>query len=268
MNTLKIKTDLQNLGIKETDTIVIHSSYKSLLHDQGNKTGKIDGGPEAVIEAFKDTVKNGTLMLPALSYENVTPENRVFNVLSTPSCVGILPEVMRKSSGVYRSVHPTHSIAVWGKDAKEIAAAHIKDFTPVGPNSPLHELKRRKGKIVMLGCGLEPNTSMHGIEEMTVPEYLYGENYDYELVLYDGRRVKTNILSHNFSGFEQRYDKIPDVLAEIDYTFGKVLNADCYVLNAEAVWEKALQKLKEDPLYFVDKICNSDENCKNEEKGE
>jgi len=246
MTLFKLKTDLKNLGIEDTDTIVIHSSFKAL---RGNE--KID--PPAVIKIFKEIVKSGTLMMPSLSYESVTPKNRVFDVVNTPCCVGILPEVMRNSGGVFRSVHPTHSIAVWGKDAKEIAAAHIKDFTPVGPNSPLHELKRRKGKIVMLGCGLEPNTSMHGIEEMVVTGYLYGRNYDYELILPDSSRLKTNILSHNFKGVEQRYDKILKVLDKCDYAYGNVLNAECYVLNAEAVWEKALAKLKKSPLYFVDK---------------
>jgi len=248
MNVNKIKIDLQNLGITETDTIIIHSSYKALTGKE-----KIDGGPQAVIKTFKNLVKKGTLMLPALSYESVTPKKRIFDVLNTPCCVGILPEVMRNSEGVVRSVHPTHSVSVWGKNAKEIAASHIKDFTPVGSNSPFHELKRRKGKIVMLGCGLEPNTSMHGVEEMVVPEYLYGKNYDYELILSDGSRVKTNILSHNFKGAQQRYDKILNVLDKNDYTRGKVLNAECYVLNAEAVWEKALEKLKKNPLYFIDK---------------
>jgi len=246
MEAIRIKADLQNLGIKKTDTIVIHSSYKALCGDK-----KID--ILAVIEAFKDTVKSGTLMLPTLSYESVNSKNRVFNVMNTPCCVGILPEVMRKSAGVFRSVHPTHSIAVWGKDAKEIADAHIKDFTPVGVNSPLHELRRRKGKIVMLGCGLKPNTSMHGVEEMVVTEYLYGRNYDYQLVLADGSIVKNNVLSHNFKGVEQRYDKILKVIDKSDYTRGNVLNAECYVLNAEAVWEKALAKLKKTPLFFIDK---------------
>lgn len=256
METIKLKADLLDLGIKANDTIIVHSSYKALCGEE-----KIDGGPQAVIKALKDTVKSGTLMLPTLSYESVTPQNRIFDVLNTPSCVGILPEVMRSSEGVFRSVHPTHSIAVWGKDAQEIAGAHIKDFTPVGSNSPLRELKRRKGKIVMLGCGLKPNTSMHGVEEMVVTEYLYGANYDYELILSDGKRLKTDILSHNFNGVEQRYDKILDVLCETDYVAGKVLNADCYVLDAEAVWAKALKKLKEDPMYFVDK---KPENCSNE----
>jgi aminoglycoside 3-N-acetyltransferase len=240
----KLKTDLYNLGINPDDTIIVHSSYKALCYDDG---------PQAVIQALKETVKSGTLMLPTLSYESVNKENRVFDVLNTPGCVGVLSEFMRISQDVYRSAHPTHSIAVWGKDAREIADAHIKDFTPVGPNSPLHELKRRNGKIVMLGCGLKPNTSMHGIEEMVIPSYLYGPSYDYDLVLPDGKRIKTNILSHDFSAVEQRYDRILDVLGESDYAFGKVLNADCCVLDAKAVWEKALLKYKENPMYFVDK---------------
>jgi len=253
MEAINIKADLQKLGIKETDTIVIHSSYKALC-------GKKNIDPLVIIKAFKDTVKSGTLMLPALSYESVTPKNRTFDVLNTPSCVGVLPEVMRNSDGVFRSVHPTHSITVWGKDAKEIADAHIKDFTPVGANSPLHELRRRKGKIVMLGCGLEPNTSMHGVEEMTAPEYLYGRNYDYELILSGGSRLKTNVLSHNFKGVVQRYDKIINVLDKCDYSYGDVLNAECYVLDAEAVWEKALVKLRKSPLFFIDKKNKKDKS--------
>ena len=249
MEAQNLITDLNKLGIKEDDAIVVHSSYKALC---GNE--EIVGGPQAVIEALKKLVKSGVLMLPALSYESVTPENRVFDVLNTPACVGILPEVMRKSKDVYRSSHPTHSIAVWGKDAQKITEDHLRDFTPVGSNSPLHELKRRKGKIVMLGCGLKPNTSMHGIEEMAAPEYLYGENYNYTLILPGGKMLKADILSHNFKGVEQRYDRILDVLSgEADFTYGKALNADCYVLNAQAVWEKALKKYKENPLYFIDK---------------
>ena len=248
MEALKLKTDLQKLGLTDTDTIIVHSSYKALCNKE-----KIQGGPEAIIKALKDTVKYGTLMLPTLTYDNVNGDNNIFDVINTKSCVGILPEVMRKSHDVFRSVHPTHSIAIWGKDAELIADAHIKDFTPVGPNSPLHELKRRNGKIIMLGCGLKPNTSMHGIEEMAAPDYLFGNICEYKLILHDGTIKMTNNITHNFINTEQRYDRLLDVLDSKDYTFGKVLNADCYVLNAQAVWDKVLEKLKEEPHYFIDK---------------
>ena len=39
----------------------------------------------------------------------------------------------------------------------------------------------------MLGCGLQPNTSMHAIEEMVKPPYLFGPPLTYHLVLADGK---------------------------------------------------------------------------------
>ena len=248
INPSQLIDDFKHLGIKEDDTVIIHSSYKAL---QGAE--QISGGPAAVIAALKETVKHGTLMLPTLSWESVTEENPIFNVRQTPGCVGILPEFMRKSEGCYRSVHPTHSIAVWGKDAQLIAEAHIRDFTPVGPNSPLHEARRRNGKIIMLGCPLETNTSMHGVEEMIVPPYLYSKSFDYDLVLSDGTQIKQSYLRHGFGeSVDQRYERIIEVLAESEYCCGKVLNADCTVMNAWAVWDVGLKKLREDIFYFVD----------------
>jgi aminoglycoside 3-N-acetyltransferase len=244
---LQLVKDLRQLGVEAEDTIVVHSSYKALL-------GGVQQGddPAWVIDALKETVKHGTLMFPTLTYETVTPEMRKFDVRNTPSCVGILPEVMRTMPDVYRSVHPTHSIAVWGKDAREIAEAHMRDFTPVGANSPLHEVYRRDGKIIMLGCGLRPNTSMHGVEELVAPPYLYGKNCDYTLALHDGRRITKAYLNHGFAHVTHRYDRIVDLLAEDGYRAGKVLYADCTVLQARAMWEAGLRVLREDPLYFVD----------------
>jgi aminoglycoside 3-N-acetyltransferase len=238
--------DFRALGVNEADTVVIHSSYKGIIGDD-----KFEGGPEALISALKEAVGKGTLMLPTLSWEDVDEENP-FDIQKTPSCVGILPEFMRKSKDVYRSIHPTHSIAIWGKDAKAIAEAHINDYTPVGPNSPLQEVRRRNGKIIMLACPLETNTSMHGLEEMVVPPYLYSKNTDYELILADGSKLTKPYLNHGFSNTEQRYERILDVLSDTDYRRGKVLNGECTVMNAFAVWDKGLAKLREDICFFVD----------------
>ncbi|MGX6978068.1 AAC(3) family N-acetyltransferase [Vagococcus elongatus] len=249
MEASRIIEDLRALGIEAEDTIIVHSSYNAL---QG--TGTIKGGPAAVIEALKETVKNGTLLLPALSYENVSVENRIFDLENTPSCIGVLPEFMRLSEGVFRSVHPTHSVTAWGKDAEEITKHHFKDFSPVGPNSPFREVYRREGKIVMLGAPLARNTSLHGVEEMILPDYLFRGNFDYEIRLPDNKVMTMNVLRHDFSGYEQRYDRVLDILAKEDYQCGKVLQGTCCVMNAKAVWEKALVKYQEDSHYFVDKL--------------
>lgn len=249
MDAKQIIEDLKKLGIQDNDTILVHSSYNAL---KGNE--EIEDGPQAVIDALMQTVSEGTLMLPTLSYIDVTVDHRYFDVNETPSCVGILPEIMRHNPSVYRSIHPTHSVAIWGKDAQMIAEQHLLDFSPVGVMSPFHELKRRHGKIVMLGCGLRCITAMHGVEEMVVPDYLYRGSFDYEIVLANGDCIKKDILRHDFKGYEQRYDRILDVLDESDYRVGHVLNATCYVLDADAVFKKALMKYREDPHYFVDEI--------------
>ncbi len=248
LNPKQLITDLRQLGVKNDDIIVVHSSYNGLRGED-----LIEGGPEAVIEALKETVSEGTLLIPTFSYKNVDIDNRVFDVRNTPVCIGILPETMRLSPEVKRSLHPTHSLAAWGKDADEFTKHHYKDHSPVGVNSPLSEVYRRGGKIVMLGAPFARNTSMHGVEEMVLPEYLFTENYDYNIIKEDGSILQMNVLRHDFNGFEQRYDRVLNILEEgIDYQLGKVLNGDTVVMNAPAMWDKALIKYREDMLYFTD----------------
>lgn len=247
MKATQLITDLRKLGVQEDDIIVVHSSYNALKGPD-----EIEGGPAAVIQALKDTVKNGTLLLPTLSYLNVNINHPYFDVLETESCIGVLPEFMRLSEDVVRSAHPTHSVTAWGKDAVAMTTGHEKDFTPVGVNSPFREVYRRGGKIVMLGAPLARNTSLHGVEEMILPDYLFENNYAYDITLANKEHVKMNVLRHKFRGVTQRYDRVLNILDTDEYKCGKVLNGDCCVMNATAVWEKALEKYKEDRYYFVD----------------
>lgn len=248
LNPKQIIQDLRHLGVKKDDIIVVHSSYNGLRGED-----QIEGGPEAVIEALKETVSEGTLIIPTFSYKNVDIDTPVFDALNTPVCIGIIPETMRLSSDVFRSLHPTHSLAAWGKDAEEFTKHHYKDHSPVGVNSPLSEAYRRGGKIVMLGAPFQRNTTMHAVEEMVLPEYLFTENYEYDIIKEDGETIQMNVLRHDFNGFEQRYDRVLDILdKDTDYTTGKVLNGDTCVINTQAMWQKALIKYREDILYFTD----------------
>ena len=63
----------------------------------------------------------------------------------------------------------------------------------------------------MLGCGLRPNTSMHGIEELVEPPYLYGDHLTYRLILADGEVIEKEYRRHNFRGWIQRYDRVAEV---------------------------------------------------------
>lgn len=252
----QLKRDLGALGVSAGDTVLMHSSYRSL--------GGIEDDAEGFFSAFMELLgPEGTLILPALSYESVTRQQPEFHLAFTPSCVGYLPEFFRTQfPGVIRSMHPTHSCCLFGRRAVELAADHEQDETPVGPHSPFAKLPKVGGKILMLGCGLDHNTSMHGVEETAEPPYLFDrantERVDY--ILYDdvGHKLFQHALRHSFSEngircYEQRYSRVVPLLSESEASHGQVLCADSWLLSAEAVWEKGHQKLTEDPFYFVER---------------
>ena len=243
-----IKNDLLALGIKAGDVLMVHSSLKSM--------GQVEGGAETVIAALREVLgKEGTLMLPALSYAT-SCEDLYFSNLSTPSCVGLITETFRKTEGVRRTNHPTHSVCVIGKYRDEMCEGVELDDTPVGPHSPFRKLADYKGKILLLGCPFARNTFMHGMEEIAGVPYVLGNYRTFTLVDENGESRTVKNRAHFFRRPEgnliQRYDRAPDVLSEGEFSLGKVHGADSLLLDAYALREKSVLKMKEDPFYFID----------------
>jgi aminoglycoside 3-N-acetyltransferase len=242
----RLADDLRALGIREGGVLLVHSSLRSL--------GGVAGGAETVIRALLDVVgAGGTLLLPALSYETVTAERPCFDVRKTPVCVGALPEYFRQRTGTLRSVHPTHSVCGVGAQAGDLLGGHERDTTPCGPNSPFHKLPHYHGQILFLGCGLRPNTSMHALEELSEPAYLFAGEVEYDVIAADGRTSRMRIRRHNFKGWVQRYDRVAQVLDGAALRTGRVLAAGCHLIEAAAMWPAVHEKLKHDPLFFVDR---------------
>ena len=238
--------DLKKLDIKEGGYLLVHSSYKSL--------GPSINGIQQVIATLKAAIgTEGTLLFPALSYQYVNADSPYFDIKNTPSCIGSIPEWFRKQPGVFRSMSPTHSVSAIGPGAKAITTGHELDDTPVGPNSPFRRLRDLGGKILMLGCGLTPNTSMHGVEELAPPPYLFRETITYTCIDRDGTASKIPARRHNFGdSVVQRYDRLKYILPENVLKTGPVLDANCYLIEAKPMWDIAEAVLREDPLFFVD----------------
>lgn len=244
-----IMNDLRHLGIEEGDMLLVHSSYKAL--------GQVEGGIETFLKALLHTLgKEGTLFLPALSYATVHKNQPVFDVRNTPCCIGAIPEFFRNMPGVKRSVNPTHSVCGTGKHAEEILSQHILDATPCGGHSAFRAIPKYKGKLLFAGCGLRPNTSMHAIEELVRPWYLFQDTpVEYDCIDENGRHHAVTCARHDFEGgtLLQRYDRVLHILSPRDYKTGKILDADCYLLDAEALWEKAERQYRMQPDYFVER---------------
>jgi len=247
---LKLKEDIQNLGIKKGDDILVHSSYKSL--------GGVEGGIETVITAILSILgDSGTLLFPTITCSNVNPEapvcNPVFDHKCTPSIIGAMTNFFRTYDGVERSLHPTHSACALGARQHDYVKDHWMDNTPVGEHSPFRRLFEFGGKVLFLGCSTRSNTSMHGVEEYADVPYVLSENQrHYVLIDADGKRTEKDYFYHYIGqrGYNQRYDRLEDVM---EFDRGKILQADCALVDAHTMWKIGTETMKKDPYYFVQK---------------
>lgn len=107
-----------NIGIKRTDTLLVHSSMKSV--------GIVENGADTVLDAFMEYMKDGLLIFPTHTWAQMNDEYNIFNPETEPSCVGILSNIFRKRPNVIRSLHPTHSVAAYGLDAIEYVSGEEK----------------------------------------------------------------------------------------------------------------------------------------------
>lgn len=237
---------LNTMGINDGDCVLAHTSVRSF--------GIRNMSPKFIVDALVVAAgKSGTVIIPALSYATVTAADPVFDCRSTPSCVGALPEFFRTNyPGCVRSVHPTHSCCACGAKKDEFTAGHYLDRTPCGSHSPFRILAENNGKIVFFGCGTRPNTSMHAIEELYAPDYLYGDDIEYTITDNSGRTYRQVYAAHGFKNTVQRYDRLEALMPEGSIHRTTIFGSETVVMDAATVWRVAGEYYKKDPHYFVD----------------
>ncbi|GAA2574283.1 AAC(3) family N-acetyltransferase [Winogradskya consettensis] len=164
--------DLRELGVRAGDVLLLHSSARSV--------GYVAGGPQSIVQAILDVLgPGGTLVVPTHTPDNSDPggwsnppvpgswqpvirdHHPGFDPARTPSrWMGVLPETVRTWPGSLRSTHPHVSFAALGPHAAEITNGHdLADG--FGEASPLGAVYRADGKVLLLGCGFDRNTSLH-----------------------------------------------------------------------------------------------------------
>lgn len=242
-----IVTGLRELGIKEGDVILVHSSLSSFGH--------VEGGADTVIDALLEAVgEKGTVIVPTLTgSEELSADNPpVFSPSSTPCWTGLIPETFRKRKNAVRSRHPTHSVAAIGAMATYITEGHEYCETPCGVGSPYFKLAELGGRILFLGVGLWCNTTMHTVEELAkVPYHLQPNPVDAKIVNDDGTVDVVRIKIHLY-GYERDFEKMEPILLSKGFMrVGKVGNAVIRLVEAKPMVELALKLLENDADFLL-----------------
>lgn len=174
------------LGVQKDSVIIVHSSLKSFGH--------MEGGAEAVVDAFMEVVTEGTLIFPSFNHGAPYDKGEVFDIRNTPTTNGAIPDAFWRRPGVKRSMNPTHAFAVYGKDAEEIASLH-EMAAAVGEGSPLDYLYRHDGGVVLLGVGYNRNTFHHYVETVTGAACLSPRGEEYDVIDENGERRRARTWS-------------------------------------------------------------------------
>ena len=242
--------DLQNMGLKSTDSIMVHSSMKSI--------GAVDGGADTVVDAFMEYFKDGLFMTPTHTWAQMSSEYTLFDPETEPACVGIIPNIFRKREGVVRSLHPTHSIAAYGPEAADYIKGEENITTPGQPGGCWSRLLDINARILLLGCTHTRNTYMHAVEELLdVPERLTDKPWDFQIKMPDGS-IKEVKMHRHFNKVNPHISEDYDKLMQAFYNNGaakkvKFGDADCILCEAKGIYEVMKKVLAREINCIIDR---------------
>ena len=171
---------LERIGIKRNDTVLVHTSMRSL--------GEVEGGCDGLIDAFKSYLTDGLFLVPTHTWSNVGKSQTVYDVSTTVPCIGALPTVAAFRKDGVRPLHPTHSVAAFGKRAEKFVKGEELATSPCFAGGVWRRLYDEKAKILMIGVGLNRNTFIHAIDEMIdLPDRL-APPIDLTVIDYNGKQ--------------------------------------------------------------------------------
>lgn len=163
INKEQLISDLKKIGIKQGDSVLVHSSL--------SKIGFVEGGAKTLVDALFETIgQSGTLLFPTFpaAGRNKThlEEHPFFDIRNTSSQMGSVTEYFRKLNAVHRSFHPTDPVCAKGPLAEYYTNSHYGQLTPYNEHSPFRKLCTKGGKILMLGTTLNGAcTNLHTLED-------------------------------------------------------------------------------------------------------
>lgn len=233
-NKEDLKNDLNKMGLKSSDSIMVHSSMKSI--------GNVENGADTVVDAFMEYFSDGLFMTPAHTWAQMSEEYNIFDPVLEPACVGIIPNIFLKRCGVVRSLHPTHSIAAYGDMAAEYIKGEENCTTPCTPGGCWDRLRTIDAKILLVGVNHIKNTFIHAVEEVfDVPERFTDKPVAFKIKMPDKSLKEVFVYRHynpNTAHISESFEKLSTAFFETGAAKSvKFGDADCILCESAKIFE-------------------------------
>jgi aminoglycoside 3-N-acetyltransferase len=245
----QLTSDLRALGVQPGDTLLVHSSYKSL--------GPVEGGPQTVVAALESALgPRGTLIMPTFNFD--FNKGEPWDVRTTPSKMGVLTELVRQDPRAKRVFHPFYSFAVIGRHADMLGGLRYKSSYERG--SVFGKLRDLDGKILVIGLSYTNSmTFFHHVEQMEGVDYRFLKEFTGEVIDWDGAtRTETfEMLVRDIDkGVITEVDPMGELMEQAGLVkVGQVGEALVKLMNANEVYAFTAREMRRDPhlLYRIEK---------------
>lgn len=157
----------------------LRESQVVFVHSGADWFRSIEGGTFQVLKMLLDETESKTIAMPSFPFDGMMADyvdSQQFDIVKSPSKMGLLTELFRRIPGVERSLHPSHSVCAKGPLAEYLVKDHQECLYPFEPSSPFGKIVELKGKILLIGVGLEVLTHVHTCEDRLqeqFPEKVY-----------------------------------------------------------------------------------------------
>jgi aminoglycoside N3'-acetyltransferase len=176
------------------EILMVHSSFDTFLPMyNGNAKELVSGliefcGPDRTL-VMPSFVMGGRTYDAAAYFRS-----RPFDVRTTPSEMGLVAEIFRRTPKVLRSLHPTCAVCALGPLSKELTTGHHVSQTGLSQDSPFGVMTRRSTAILGLGveyyrCLTHVHTAAHQMGD-AFPIKFVNRTTPVILVDYDGSRYE------------------------------------------------------------------------------
>lgn len=168
-----LRRELERALPARFDALMVHCSFGDLVPMYAQGPGEL----LATLRALCGPAR--TLVMPAFTFHvpggdlpGHFARNPRFDARRQPSQMGMLSEVFRRTPGVLRSTHPTHSVCALGPHAALLTEGHHLAPTTFGQGTPF--VRMTEIDTVILGLG-KPFYRM--LTQTHVPEDLLGDRF-------------------------------------------------------------------------------------------
>jgi len=245
----ELKKGFSDLGLQAGDIVLVHSSYKSL--------GPVEGGPQTVVDALLDVLAPaGTLIMPTFNFN--FNQGEPWDVLKTPSHMGVLTEIVRLNAESRRVFHPFYSFAILGKLQDDLTRLRYKDS--YGKDSIFMRLRELDAKIMIIGLSYTHSlTFMHHIEQMEGVDYRYIKAFTGMITDENGKTYEdtfTMLVRDIDRGVQTEVDPMGAVMEQRGIVKIRTIGmAQVKLMKANEVYNLVSQEMKKDPglMYRIEK---------------